>query len=75
MTAQTLYDLIDSLVADIAFSYKGLDGAICPISRASIHIGYGGSEDNEYKSVSEAMSAPLFNGKSLNEIAEQIEIY
>ena len=73
MKAQELKKWIDSLTDDIEFSYEGTHGSICPISRAEIYLSYG---DTTYdaKSIDDAMGAPFFNGKSLNEISDTMEL-
>ncbi|MCD7893242.1 MAG: hypothetical protein LUG60_06000 [Erysipelotrichaceae bacterium] len=68
-----LYNDIDSLFADIEFSYKGIDGSICPFSRDDISLSWGDNEKS-FNSVSSLMKNPFFNGESLNDIYNKIEI-
>lgn len=74
MNPKDLYQLINSLSTDIEFDYAGGHGFICPFSRSNISIGFLENEKT-CTSVDEAMSAPIFNGKSLNEVSGSIEIY
>lgn len=73
MEPEKLRAWIDSLTDDIEFTYKGIDGAICPISREQIYLSYG---DSTYDAVSvnDAMQYKLFGGKALIEMSNQISI-
>lgn len=73
MKAEDLKKWIASMTQDIDFSYKGIFGSICPFSENDIALGYGDIEVG-VKSVDEAMDYPLIDGKSLNEMAELIEV-
>ena len=73
MKASDLRNWIDSLAQDIDFSYHGKSGSICPISRTNIGLCYNG-DAVDVQSVDEAMSVPFINGKSLNDLCEQLEI-
>jgi len=74
MNAKDLINLIDSLTYDIEFDYKGIHGSICPINRNNIGLAYG---DNaiDCNSIDEVMSCKFFDGKSLNEISTELEMY
>lgn len=71
MNANDLRELIMDLTEDIEFSYNGNPGSICPISATEINMAY---KDNAYNanSIDAAMQEKLFEGKSLEEIAEKI---
>lgn len=73
MTRKELYEYINSLAGDIDFEYGGLHGAVCPFSPEDISISFG-HEERTHTSVDDAMNDKLFNGKSLNEIADQLKI-
>lgn len=73
MNSEKLYKLIESLTGDIDFEYNGKHGSVCPFSSIDIAISYGGEAQN-HTSVSDAMNDKMFDGKCLNEIAEQIEL-
>ncbi len=74
MNRDKLDELIRSLTCDIEFGYNGKDGAICPFNAKKISLGYGDYEI-DVDSFERAMSEPFIDGKSLNEIAELLEIY
>lgn len=57
----------------MAFEYHGLDCSIDPFNPKLFHINCGGEEQDIY-SIDDVMSRPLFGGKCLNEIADEIEI-
>lgn len=72
MKPDAMKNQIDSLVSHILFDYSGKPCGIDPINRKHIDMWYG---DDDYcaKSIDDAMAFPLFNGKSLSEICENIE--
>lgn len=74
MKPEKLKEWISSLTDDIEFSYQGVNGAICPINCGQIYLSYG---DDTYDAVSvdDAMQAKICGDKSLDEIAEQLEIF
>lgn len=73
MDATQLRRLIDDLSQDIDFTYKGVDGSICPFSRDNISLCYDGQEVT-VNSVDKAMSTPFIHGKSLNEVCDELTI-
>ena len=73
MKANELYDIIDSLTSDIDFEYAGKHGAVCPFSRTAISLSYG-DEVHDHTSIADVMDDKIFDGKCLNEIADQIEL-
>lgn len=72
MKAKKLKDWILSLTDDIEFEYSGISGSICPFSLDNISVTYAG-KTKDYDNIDDVMSDNFFNGKSLNEISEQIE--
>lgn len=74
MTKKELYDYINSLAGDIDFEYQGIHGAVCPFSRTDIAISYGDIAKT-YDDIETALNDKLFNGKSLNEIAEDLILW
>jgi hypothetical protein len=72
MTAEELKKTIDSLASHILFDYKGVSGGVDPFTHKSYDIWYG-DDDRHLTSIDEVMNCPLFGGKSLNEIAEDLE--
>lgn len=73
MKANDLRNWIDSLSQDIDFSYKGVLGSICPINRQDIDLCFGDSFAHA-DSVDDAMKIPFIDGKSLNDVVEQLDI-
>lgn len=73
MTPKKLKDWITSLTQDIDFMYQGHECTINPFSRQDIAMAIDGDNKN-YSSVEDLMSDPRFDGKPLNQIAEQIEL-
>ena len=71
MKTDDLRKQIDSIITHILFDYNGKPCGIDPINLNSIDMWYG---DDDYcaKSVDDAMSYPLFDGKSLNQICDKI---
>ena len=73
MNSEKLCKLIESLAGDIDFEYNGNHGSVCPFNSTDIALSYG-EEAHNHTSVSDAMNDKIFDGKCLNEIAEQIEL-
>ncbi len=77
MTAGRLKAEILSLTNDIVFTYEGKIGGIFPISRKQISIGWNNEAydfENENGCIDEVMNAKIFDGRSLAEIAEELDI-
>ena len=68
-----LYDLLDSLVNELYFEYEGKRCLVSPHTRQDIALYYGDFEGH-YNSIEAVLSAKVFNGKSLNDIADVIEL-
>ncbi len=64
---------ISSLIALFGFEYKGVSCGVDPKNHKHYDMWYG---DKNYKasSIEDVMTVPLFNGKCLNEIYNEIEI-
>lgn len=73
MNAADLKDWIMSLTQDIEFYYNGVHCLINPYNHHKFYMGYK-DIDKYYTDIDDLMSDPVFEGKSLNEIAEQIEL-
>lgn len=71
MNAEQLREWINSLTQDIDFVYDGVQGSICPFSRDSISLCYGGDEIT-VASVDEAMATPFIRGRSMNEVCAEL---
>ncbi len=77
MTAEELRKKIERCLTMIEFTYKGKDGYVDPgyIPETDSHrydLFYDGTPVSVY-TVNDAMRLPFFDGKSLNEIAEELE--
>ena len=78
LTLEELRELIDSLVTDIELEYNGKSGAICPINRKHIDVGFGDYRiSDDYTeavtySVEEILTAKFIDGKSLTELCDEI---
>lgn len=74
MSVKELRNHIENLISDLEFSYKGVDGSICPINRNKIYLSYG---DNSYtaESVETAMKKRFIDGQSLESAGEKLEFY
>ena len=72
MKEDELRDLITGLTCDIEFSYKGVHGCICPLSKSDISLCWNGKY-KECNSIEEIMTETTVLGASLMEICDQIE--
>lgn len=73
MKMTELRELIDSLAQDIDFEYCGKLGSICPFDRNDISLCYNDHEVT-VDSVDAAMTTPFIDGKSLEEVCEELDI-
>ena len=73
MTAEQLRERISTLASHILFDFAGKECGIDPINANLIDLWCGG-DGYTYSSVDDAMRAPVFDGKCLEEIAGQIQI-
>lgn len=71
MTKKEFKRYIESLVSEIEFTYNGKDGCVDPLNRKSYYLIYDG-ESIEVHSIEEVMNTPYFDGKSLDEIFDDI---
>lgn len=68
---EKLRNRISSLCTHILFEYEGRNCGIDPISKKEIDVWFG-DDFMTCRSVDEVMSAPVFGGKSLGEISEEV---
>ena len=73
MNAKNLKRRILALTQDIEFEYSGKEYQIIPFNRNHFVLG-GGNESVECTSIEAVMETPFFDGKPLNQIAEQIKL-
>ncbi|MBR6887073.1 MAG: hypothetical protein IKN16_01340 [Selenomonadaceae bacterium] len=73
MTATELKEQIEKMNSHVLFDYDGKNCGVDPITKNEIAMWFGG----EYLTarLEEVMQIKLFAGKSLNDIASEIEIY
>lgn len=64
---------INSLVSFVSFTYNGKQCGVDPISHTHFEM-WCGNEYLEAQSIDEVMNCRIFEGKSLNEIADKIDI-
>lgn len=72
MTSKQLREEILSLTYDIQFEYKEVNGLIMPYSENDFVLCYG-DDDKEYTNIDDVMSDSFFDGKSLNEISQEVK--
>ena len=65
---------IEEMLLDVEFSYKGIDGSICPFSRDNISVKYG-EDERVLHSVDDLMREPFIDGKSIDEVCEKLSFY
>jgi hypothetical protein len=58
------------LFQDVEFDYKGVDCAFSPLQKYLLRYG---EDRREFDDLDSAIDAPMFDGKSLAEIADQLE--
>lgn len=77
MTAEELKNELSLGYTDYGFIYNNKRGAICPFNRANgFWAGVVYDEQTfEFRSIDELMNSPFLNGKSLSEVAAEIEFY
>jgi hypothetical protein len=73
MNAKQLNDYISGLTSDILFSYNGVESCVLVLSKDKFVVGYG-DDDVVCKTPDEAMKVKMFDGQSLNEIADKIDL-
>ena len=73
MKMKDLRDLILSLSQDVIFQFDGKTVCINPWNEHKFEVGYG-DICRVYNNIDMLMVDKIYNGKSLNEISEQIEL-
>lgn len=73
MTPDKLKNLILDFTDDVVFSYHGKTGCINPWNVHKFEVGFG-SIRKDYDSIEALMSDPIYDGFSLNQIADKIEL-
>jgi len=70
-----LKDWIASCVQDITFEYRGEECSIIPLSEHDMSVSFGPHRVKDYTGIDDLMNDPFWDGRSLTEIAEEIELY
>lgn len=73
MTAQQLKSRIMSFTDDICFVYNNKDVCINPWNEEKFEVGFN-NIGKDYTNIDDLMSDKFFDGKSLNEIAKEIDL-
>ena len=73
MKSDKLKKLILSLTQDVVFMYDGVCACINPYHEHKIEVGY---DDNVkvYDNIDDVMNDSFYHGKSLQEIADKIDV-
>ena len=71
MTSDNLKNQIGLLISHVLFNYNGKLCGVDPIDRHHFDMWYG-DKIFSAKSIDEVMATPFFDGKSLNEICNDI---
>lgn len=77
ITAKAIKERIAEMCTHFTFEYKGIDCGIDPLCNPDKNIKFDmwfGDETYGAKTIDEVMNTPLFDGKCLNDIAEDIDI-
>lgn len=76
MTAKELKKIISSCMDEIYFSYNGKSAGACAevtSYKPTFTLWYG-NDTKEFDNIDDVMSSRFFDGKSLNELANVVEI-
>lgn len=74
MKPNTLKNIILSLTSDLSFEYNNKTALINPWSENKIEVCFG-EKVKTYHEINELMEDPLFDGQSLKNICNDLEIY
>lgn len=72
-TSEQLKDTILSLTQDVVFVYNGITCCINPWNTSKFELGYDDTV-RVYDDIDELMNDEIFDGQSLNDIADNIDI-
>ena len=72
VTVDFLKYRINSLIQHVVFDYKGIPCGVDPLSHHEFDVWYGDKAET-MTSIDDVMNKPFFDGKSLTEIASEIE--
>lgn len=74
MTATEIKEYLDQMTSHITFTYNNENCGVDPISRDKRYDMWYGDRVYTAKTVDEVMNIKFFNGMSLNEIADKIDL-
>ena len=74
MTANKIKDRINEICTLFGFEYNGIICGVDPLSPVKFNMWYGEDNIHVAHNIDEVMNVKLFNGKSLNEIYNDIDI-
>lgn len=72
MTRNEFIKNVKSLATELFFSYKGKDGCVDPESLSSFYLVFDG-ETTHVNSIEATMNTPFIDGKTLNEIFDDLD--
>ncbi len=73
MKLNELKDLILSLTQDVTFEYDGIYACINPWNQNKLEVGYG-DKVKTYSNIDDLLKDKFYNGKSLEEILDELDI-
>lgn len=73
MTADKIKNRLSEMCTHMTFSFAGKDCGVDPLSHSHFDMWFG-DDTLSANSIDEVMSAPLFDGKALEDIATSIDI-
>ena len=74
MSINKIRERINEICTIFSFEYKGVFCGIDPLSINEFSMWYGENKTHTAHDIDEVMSVKLFDGKSLNDIADEIDI-
>ena len=74
MTAIELRKRIESILTDVVFEYHGKAGCINPWNDHKFEVGFNNEIFRTYNNIEDVMKDPIYDGKCLNEIAEELDV-
>lgn len=77
MTIKKLYEILDDCCNDIRFEYKGKPSGVMPEvenMKRTYHLWFGDDTVDCYN-VDDVINAAFFDGSSIKEIIDDVEIY
>ena len=74
MNSDKIKDRINEICTVFSFEYNGKVCGVDPLSASEFNMWYGEDKNHTACSIDEVMNVNLFDGKSLNDIADKIDI-